>query len=268
MTHAISLNQPIRHACLTRIVFGSIAALCLGPGALAQATLPGTAPTQLVQPTQPIQTARPTPSASPRHLQVLYNSGLLTVHAENASLNGILREISRLTGMSVTGGVLDERVYGNYGPADTGTVLDSLLAGTGSNMLLQESTADRPLTLILTPRQGGPTPPSPSSVTPDLDADTRPEQADLPPQQTRPTPRTGAPPTGNTPNGYSPSAASQDTPASGNAPPTTPAGTDGSTSPAPPSNTTDQQSPNGVKTPQQIYDQLMQLKQQQIAKPQ
>lgn len=200
-----------------------------------------------------------TSSAAPRHLQVLYTSGVLTVHAENSSLNGIIREITRLTGMSVTGGVLDERVYGNYGPADTGAVLATLLAGTGSNMMLQESTADRPLTLVLTPRQGGATPPSPGSVAPDADEPpTQRNQADLPPQQIRPTPIPGTLPTSASPQGATP----------GSSIPPTSTTSDDTAAATATSNTTDQQSPNGVKTPQQIYDQLMKLKQQRATTPQ
>lgn len=66
--------------------------------------------------------------------------------------------------MRITGHVADQKVFGNYGPASPSTILATLLDGTGSNMLLQETAADRPAELILTPRTGGPTPPSPQTA--------------------------------------------------------------------------------------------------------
>lgn len=129
--------------------------------------LPPTAPTsapQTVATPAPIA-ATPLPANSvPRHrAQVTYTGGLLDVRANNSSLNAILRDIARLTGMKITGGVADQRVFGNYGPARPATILATLLDGTGSNMLLRE-TADRgPAELVLTPRSGSVTPPSPNS---------------------------------------------------------------------------------------------------------
>jgi len=98
--------------------------------------------------------------------QVSYNKGLLEIAADNSSLNQILEEIARLTGMKITGGVKDERVYGKYGPSTVAGILASLLDGTGSNMLLRETASNVPTELILTPREGGPTPPQPQIPTP------------------------------------------------------------------------------------------------------
>ncbi len=72
--------------------------------------------------------------------------------------------------MTISGGVLDQRVYGNYGPAAPATILATLLDGTGVNMLLVETAADQPSRLVLTPRIAGPSLPSPSAV-PDTDAE-------------------------------------------------------------------------------------------------
>jgi hypothetical protein len=91
--------------------------------------------------------------------EVVYANGLLRITADNSSLNQILRSIARETGMKVTGGVRDERVFGTYGPSTPARVLASLLDGTGSNMLLRESSSNAPAELILTPRLGGATPP-------------------------------------------------------------------------------------------------------------
>jgi hypothetical protein len=91
-----------------------------------------------------------------------YVAGKLVVTATNASLNQILRQVSRSIGMKITGSVADERVYGQYGPSTPAIVLAALLDGTGINMLLVDDVKG-PMELILTPRNGGPTPPSPSA---------------------------------------------------------------------------------------------------------
>jgi hypothetical protein len=96
--------------------------------------------------------------------EVLYSQGKLEVNANNSSLNQILRDIALQTGMKITGSVVDERVYGKYGPAAAAKIRESLLNGTGVNMLLMTTASDAPPELILTPRQGGATPPEPAPV--------------------------------------------------------------------------------------------------------
>jgi len=83
--------------------------------------------------------------------------------AENSSLNQILRDVSRQTGMKITGGVTEQRVFGKYGPGSPSAILTTLIEGTGSNMLLRYGPLHVPVELILTPRLGGPSPPSPDS---------------------------------------------------------------------------------------------------------
>jgi hypothetical protein len=243
----MSFSTPIR---------SGLTILCLAASPLLAQAIPATPPTKpspLVPipasqtPAQPIaaQPVRPPSAASlPAHrAQVTFTGGRLSIIADNSSLNQILREISTLTGMKITGGVNDERVYGTYGPGDASTILASLLGGTGSNMLLIFDSHRQPQELILTSRNGGPTPPSPS-------ASRGRDEDDLPPQLTPHIPRGATaqlPPRPQTPG---PPAAEP-----------TPAAAD------PAANTTTQQSPNGVSTPQQIYDQLMKLKQQQSTQP-
>jgi hypothetical protein len=183
-----------------------------------------------------------TPAQRPAHrAEIAYTDNRLTISASNSSLNQILREISRLTGIKITGGVTEERVFGDYGPATPSQVLATLLDGTGSNVLLVQSSGSAPTELILTPRQGGATPPNPNAAGFDDDS-----SEDAPPnpvaQPIRPRPVTEgntSPPGQNTtaPNPQSPDPAQQP-------------------------------SPNGVKTPQQIYDQLQRLRQQQQQPPQ
>ncbi len=93
-------------------------------------------------------------------LNVNYVAGKLTVTATNVSLNQILREVSSKIGMKVTGGVADERVYGQYGPSAPAVVLASLLDGTGSNMLLVEQ-RQRPDRVDPYPSPGRPNSPQP-----------------------------------------------------------------------------------------------------------
>jgi hypothetical protein len=185
---------------------------------------------------------------------VIYADGRLAVVADNSSLNQVLREIAHKTGMTITGGVTEERVYGTYGPGPLGKVLASLLDGTGSNMLLRENSSAASAELVLTPITGGPTPPDPNAAAYNED-----EPASPPPFVPQPVPLQGQGPGAVSAfgPGFNPVAgASPSVPA----PPGT--GTD-MQSPGP----SEPQSPNGVKTPQQIFQQLQQLQQQQPAKP-
>ena len=244
---------------------------------LAQSSgLPATQPTQLPA-TAPVSPPAPGASAnSARPARVTYAEGRLTVTADNSSLNQVLREISRKTGMKITGGVGDERVFGTYGPGPPADILARLLDGTGSNILLRESSTDAPAELILTPREGGPTPPNPNA--PGM-GDDEPAQAVSPSRGGTPVsmPPETSPVSGSATGAASnPAAASpvqlplafgvDSTNSTITATPTaTPTTTD--TSPQSTGDTVPQ-SPNGVKTPKQVYQQLQQLQQQQPANPQ
>ncbi len=195
----------------------------------------------------PASVASPlTPAQRPAHrAEVRYTQGNLVVSADNSSLNQILREIGRVTGIRITGGVADERVFGNYGPSSPSDVLEALLDGTGSNMLLvQPDSSAQPATttaeLILTPRHGGPTPPNPNA--PGFDDDS-PSGFDAPPSAQPAPAAVTAPP------------ANQAAPAQ---PATTPAAAPAVSAPS----STDPNDPNAVKTPQQIFEQLQRIRQQ------
>ena len=198
----------------------------------ATPTLPATAATTPEPPPVPL-----TPSQRPpQRAQVTYADGVLSVSADNASLNQILRQIAGDTGIKITGGVTDERVFGQYGPADPAQVLATLLDGTGSNMILVHSDGTTPSELILTPRQGGPTPPNPNAA-----AFNDRSEPNVPPAQYAQPQLFGQPQGGAVIPPANPS------PPTGAAPP----------NPSQPDN------PNGVKTPQQIYEQLQRMRQQQ-----
>ncbi len=170
-----------------------------------------------------------------------YTDGTLSVAADNASLNQILRQIASNTGMKITGGVADERVFGQYGPDSPTQVLAALLEGTGSNMILVHHDGAAPTELILTPRQGGPTPPNTNAAA----FNDRSESEDAPGQAVQPQP--------NAPLRSSP---------------VIPPANAGPSNGASPTNPSQPDNPNGVKTPQQIYEQLQRLRQQQTPPPQ
>ena len=114
---------------------------------------------------RPVAAVPSAPETSQHHrARVAYQNGLLEVQADNSSLNQILRDISRQTGMSIVGGVADQRIFGTYGPAPAVTVLKTLLDGTGTNMLLKETATKAPAQLILSPQTGGTSPPGPNST--------------------------------------------------------------------------------------------------------
>jgi hypothetical protein len=196
-------------------------------------TLPATPATTPEQPPVPLTPAQ----RPPKRAQVTYVDGTLSISADNSSLNQILRQISTDTGMKITGGVSDERVFGQYGPDNPAQVLAELLNGTGSNMILVHRDGPAPAELILTPRQGGPTPPNPNATA----FNDRPEPEDTPNQAIRP-PQFEPPPPAN---------------------PAIPPANPGVPAQAAPGNSSQPDSPNGVKTPQQIYEQLQRLRQQQ-----
>ena len=196
----------------------------------AQPTMPDPLPVPLVPSQRP-----------PNRAQITYADGTLSISADNSSLNQILRQIGSDTGMKITGGVTDERVFGHYGPAAPAQILADLLDGTGSNMVLVQRDAATPAELILTPRQGGPTPPNPNAHA----FDDRPERPESPEPQEAP-----------------PARATQPEPAPGG-PPVTPATNPGTPAGNSPANPSQPESPNGVKTPQQIYEQLQRLRSQQ-----
>jgi hypothetical protein len=230
---------PIRFAAAAGLAFSaSLSAQSPRP---SQATPPASTPVSSTLPATTTTTPEPPPipltpsQRPPQRAQVTYADGALSVAADNASLNQILRQIASDTGMKITGGVTDERVFGHYGPADPAQVLAMLLDGTGSNMILVHHDGAAPSELILTPRQGGPTPPNPNAA-----AYNRPEPEESPAQTVQPAQY--AQPQGN---------------------PVIPPANAGAPNGPSPANSSQSENPNGVKTPQQIYEQLQRMRQQQ-----
>jgi hypothetical protein len=231
---------PIRFFAATSLCFATLLPAQSTPspqakptaGVQVASTLPATPPTTMPDP--PL-----TPSQRPpKRAQVTYTNDSLSISADNSSLNQILRQISSTTGVKITGGVTDERVFGQYGPAPLAQTLASLLDGTGSNMLLTHPDGSASTELILTPRQGGPTPPNPNAAAFDDRSDA---QDPAPEAQQQAQPATPIPPGSRTTVPITPGTPTATPAAEGYQP----------------------DSPNGVKSPQQIYEQLQRMRQQQ-----
>jgi hypothetical protein len=223
--------------------------------------LPATAPTAAGT---PAVNATPEQAATHR-AKVVYSEGQLSIAADNSSLNQILRDISRQTGMKITGGVTEQRVFGKYGPGSPSGILAALIDGTGSNMLLRYGPSHVPVELVLSPRMGGATPPSPDA----------PEFND---PSDSPSPASPSGQSGPLPAGQQAQASTQPTAAQGslansyffgspeaatNYTASEPQASSGATQPAsttqPTGGATYPSSPNGVKTPPQITQGLQQL---------
>ena len=227
--------------------------LSWGPAMAQSPALPATPPTSAQQPAA-ATAAKP----AAHRAVVVYAQGKLEITADNSSLNQILRDVSRQTGMKITGGIAEQRVYGKYGPGAPGVILTNLLEGSGSNMLLRENPAHAPTELVLTSRDGSPTPPSPTAAggddAPAVDETPQPQPAAAS-QQTQaaqPPPAPQPPPV----SGYMGGPAASPATGAGAAPSAAP----------PPASASNPQSPNGVRTPQQIFQQLQQMQQQQKSK--
>ena len=215
------------------------------------------------------QTGTPPPAtpASARHTSVHFEGGLLTVTASNASLNGVLREISRTTGMKISGTVAEDRVFGTYGPEDPQRVLATLLDGTGTNILILSNQADKPLELVLTRRTGGATPPNPNeaanSNADDDGDDAVPVRSGMPSSQGDPPIRTVGQ---RAPQVVNPPAPATSQPSEVTQPVvfapigTTSAPATATTTPVNPDDASDPAT-ESVRTPQQIFEQLQKLQQ-------
>jgi hypothetical protein len=220
----------------------TLAAAAFCAVAAAQSALPPTPLTQAVTPVVPAAASAAAPvGTQPAHrpAHVSCTNGLLEVEANGSSLNQIVRDAAAQCSFTVHGGVSEESVYGTYGPATPGEVLSTLLEGTGLNMILLAGSSSAPGELRLSPRAGGPTtfaqvnqPAQTYIPSPPVSYQPPPAQAFAPGLQ----------------NGMQPGL-------NGQAP------MEGTEAGAAAGTTTTEQSPNGVKTPQEIFDQLMKMQQ-------
>ena len=91
--------------------------------------------------------------------------GQLSIHADNSSLIDIMHRLTADAGMAVDGLNKDQRVFGTYGPGDPQEIISELLDGTGYNVvMLGRTDAGTPKQVTLTPRLGGGVPKGPAPM--------------------------------------------------------------------------------------------------------
>jgi hypothetical protein len=218
-------------------------------------TLPAMPPTTAPGQSTPGAPAVVTPPPNPPHrAEVLFANGQLQVRADNSSLNQILRSISHLTGLKITGGVEEQRVFGNYGPGPLSTVLATLIDGTGANIFLLGGSATAPPELILTSRSGGAEPPSPTSPTYAMYDEANDHDAPVAPSA----PHTDIVPT----QPQTPAISGSGTTSPAVPPAKVPSPAGATTPPAPPSAATH----SGNLTPEMVEQELLQMQAQQDLK--
>jgi len=232
----------------------------LAAQAKSSAAIPSTAPTQSVSDLPSAHPVATTNLGQPSN--VTWDGSRLTIEANGEPMPELLGRVAHETGMKITGGVPDERIYGKYGPAPVQVVLGDLFDGLAINMMLVNATPTKPKELLLTVRSGAPTPPSTRQVVDNYQPQrqSQPIQAIQPPSQPpqglpqqRPNNQAGqsafptlAPPPAN------------NTAFTNNGNADTSAGTTSNSS----ADSTQPQSPNGVKTPEQIFEELRKRQQQ------
>ena len=117
---------------------------------------------RLVNTNYPAQSAKITPPPPPPPLIVSFQSGMLTITANKASLSEVLFAVHQHTGaeIAIPAGAEQEQVVAQIGPASAPEVLSHLLNGSRFNFLILSS-ASNPATLdrvILSARPDGPAP--------------------------------------------------------------------------------------------------------------
>jgi hypothetical protein len=100
-------------------------------------------------------------------VEVDFKRGLMSIHADNATLADVLVEVRRQTGaeIQIPLGADQEQVFSDLGPASARDVMSSLLNGTRFNFVVVGSASDPNAlrSLILTPKSGGVSMPAESS---------------------------------------------------------------------------------------------------------
>lgn len=200
-----------------------------GPAPLA-VSLPSTPSTPPVQPAPqaPVSLLQ----EPPKQAQIKLDSQGLYIQAENSDLSQILRDVASSSGMKLEGLGRNQRIFGNYGPGAPKDVLSKLLEGTGYNVLMVgETEQGTPRELVLMPRTGGSAPGNFAASQPPVRQANQEDEdtaADSDEEPQQPPPPQAAP--------FRPS---------GN-----------------------EQTPNGVKTPQQLLEELRRLREQNQNPPQ
>lgn len=148
-----------------------------------------------------IEAAVVPPPALVSHAEVQFKRGMMSIHADKASLAEVLVDVRRATGadIQIPPGAAQEQVFFDSGPAPAREVMAALLNGSGFNFVVVGSDRDPEAlrSVILTSKNGGGvSSPVDSSV---QQGDSVPQQQfpatmvpDLSRQDMRPLPDTGA----------------------------------------------------------------------------
>ncbi len=146
------LGKDKRRACcyLGVWLFGAMAvSTAVASQAPSTSTPPASANSELVPAKKELAAAkrrRQDEAASPRQAvpapapaepaRIILRDGILTIHANNSDLRGILQQVASVSGMFVEGSVASAPVYGIYGPGNPREVLTTLLSGAGYNFVM------------------------------------------------------------------------------------------------------------------------------------
>lgn len=194
------------------------------PASATVSTHPDTLP-PAATPAKPGYAASPVLDTPAEPAHITLKDGKLSIQAKNSSLTDILHQLAKDTGMSIDGLTKDQRVFGIYGPDTPREVLSELLDGAGYNVLMLGSTeSGAPRALQLSIRSSAPIAAGqPTNVAQQQEDDEQEENT--------------------SPVNYPPA---------------------GMVSPRPPMAPPNQASPNnGVKSPQQLLQELEQMRRQQ-----
>jgi hypothetical protein len=153
-----------------------------------------------------IQSVQITPPPPTPPLVVLFQSGLLTIRSNKASLSEVLFAVHERTGaeIAIPAGAEQEKVVAEIGPAPAPEVLSRLLNGSRFNFLIMSS-ASNPGSIdrvILTTRPDSPalaySPQAPVRNQPEDEAEAETPSREAPASPTRP--NTGTPPGNDVPD--------------------------------------------------------------------
>jgi hypothetical protein len=134
--------------------FKSLLAVFIASVLVGVCAAAGQSPSRAPKPRQQVQKEQPVPAPAvaapltPEQMpatppQVAFNSGQLTIIADNSTLGDILRAVRKQTGASVdVPGNATERVIGRYGPGPARDVLAAMLNGSHFNFVLLGSAAN------------------------------------------------------------------------------------------------------------------------------
>lgn len=224
------------------------------------------------QPPPPPPTPEQLPATAPR---VSYQQGQLTIASDNSTLGSILSAVRTQTGaaIDIPPGAAGERIATRLGPAPAADVLAKLLNGSRYDFIILGAD-DQPgavTSIMLRPKAGGTaapaaaanaTPPGgavppPAGIQPGESAeqqtppDTEPDQGEIPDD-------TVQPPPAEQPEAQQPEQPQPEQPQPEQPQPEQP---QEQTQPGQP------QQPNGVKTPEQLLQELQRMQQQQQQQP-